>query len=93
MKDSLHLRITERHRVNTENVRITGETPTGETYTFHIRGENAWWFESFLKVGTQMTLRPLETYEMETGTQVTRIHIPPKRPSRWRKQNDKIHTT
>ncbi|MYC78576.1 hypothetical protein F4X10_22660 [Candidatus Poribacteria bacterium] len=76
MKNILHLRITERHRVNTENVRITGETPAGETYTFHIRGENAWWFESFLKVGTQITLRPLETYEIETGTQDTPIRIP-----------------
>ena len=76
MKDILHLRITERHRVNTENVRITGETPAGETYTFHVKGENAWWFESFLKVGTQITLRHLDTYEIETGTQVTPIHIP-----------------
>lgn len=79
MKDIIHLRITERHRVNTENVRITGQTPAGETYTYHIRGENAWWFESFLKVGTQITLRPLETYEIETGTQVTPIHIPPEK--------------
>ena len=79
MPEKIHLRITERHRVSTENVRITGETPAGETYTFHIRGENAWWFESFLKVGTQMTLRPLETYEIETGTQETPIHIPPEK--------------
>ncbi|MCY3724563.1 MAG: hypothetical protein OXG97_20295 [Candidatus Poribacteria bacterium] len=71
MKDILHLRITERLRENTENVRITGETTAGETYTFHIRGENAWWFESFLKVGTQITLRSLETYDIEAGTQVT----------------------
>jgi len=62
--------------VNTENIRITGETPAGETYTFHVKGENAWWFESFLKVGTQITLSPVETYAIETGTQENSIRIP-----------------
>ena len=76
MKDSLHLRITERHRVNTENVRITGETPAGETYIFHVTGENAWWFESFLSVGTQITLCRVETYAIETGTEENSICIP-----------------
>ena len=79
MKDIIHLRITERHRVNTENVRITGETPTGETYTFHIRGENAWWFESFLKVGAQITLSSVETYILYTDTQEKPICIPPEK--------------
>ena len=78
MKDILHLRITERHRVNTENVRITGQTPEGETYTFHVKGENAWWFETFLKVGTQITLCPVETYEIYTGTEEKTIRIPPE---------------
>ena len=94
MKDKLRLTISERHRVNTENVRITGETPDGDAYTFHVRGENAWWFESFLKVGTQIALRPLEIYEIYTDTQEKPIRIPPeKTPSRWRKQNDKLQTT
>lgn len=62
MTDEIRLRISERLRVNTENVRITGHTADGEKYTFHIKGENAWWFETFLKVGTQVTLRPIETY-------------------------------
>lgn len=85
MEDNILLTISERHRVNTENVRITGHTPGGETYTFHIRGENAWWFESFLKVGTQITLRPLETYEIETGTQGPSIRIPPEKTTKVEK--------
>lgn len=78
MKDTLKLRITERHRVSTENVRITGQTHDGEKYTFHVRGQNAWWFESFLKVGTQVILRPLETYVLDTGTQANTVRIPPE---------------
>ena len=78
MKDKLKLTISDRHRVNTENVRITGQTQAGEEYTFHVRGENAWWFESFLKVGTQVILRPLETYVLDTGTQADTVRIPPE---------------
>ena len=37
MKDKLKLTISERHRENTENVRITGHTENGEAYTFHIK--------------------------------------------------------
>ncbi|MEH0007921.1 MAG: hypothetical protein V6Z82_04285 [Flavobacteriales bacterium] len=62
MTKNIHLTISERHRENTENVRITGHTENGEAYTFHIKGENAWWFESFLTEGTQITLTRVETY-------------------------------
>jgi len=79
MKDKLKLTISDRHRVSTENVRITGQTPEGETYTFHVKGENAWWFEAFLKEGTQITLRPIETYEIYTQTQKAPIRIPLER--------------
>ena len=78
MTDKLRLTISDRHRDNTENVRITGQTQTGEEYTFHVRGENAWWFESFLKVGTQITLCSIETYIVFAGMQENPIHIPPK---------------
>ncbi len=78
MIDKIRLTISDRHRVNTENVRITGHTQDGETYTFHVRGENAWWFESFLKVGTQVILRPLETYVLDTGKQANKVRIPPE---------------
>ncbi len=61
MTENILLTISERHRENTENVRITGHTENEEAYTFHIKGENAWWFESFLKVGTQITLYRVET--------------------------------
>ena len=76
MKAKIILTISDRHRVNTKNVRITGHTPAGETYTFHIKGENAWGFETFLKVDTRITLCPLETYEIYAGTQETPIRIP-----------------
>jgi len=79
MKEKLKLTISDRHRVNTENVRITGYAPAGEEYTFRVRGENAWWFESFLKAGTQITLCPVETYEIYTGTQEDPIRIPPEK--------------
>ena len=79
MKDKLKLTISERQRVNTENVRITGHTQAGEEYTFHVVGENAWWFESFLKVGTQIALRPIENYEIYTDTQEKTIRIPPEK--------------
>lgn len=76
MKDKMTLTISERFRMNTENVRITGHTDAGEKQTFYIRGENAWWFENFLKVGTQITLRARETYEIEIGTQENLVRIP-----------------
>ncbi|MYK20429.1 hypothetical protein F4055_20050 [Candidatus Poribacteria bacterium] len=76
MKVEITLTISERYRVNTENVRITGHTPQGKIYTFHIIGENAWWFESFLKVGTQINVCRVESYEIEIGTQEKPIHIP-----------------
>ena len=76
MKVEITLTISERHRVNTENVRITGHTPQGKVYTFHIIGENAWWFETFLKAGTQITLHPIETYIVSAGTQEEPIRIP-----------------
>ena len=80
MKDKLKLTISERHRENTENVRITGHTENGEAYTFHIKGENAWWFESFLKVGTQITLTRVETYIISAGNpQEQLIRIPPEK--------------
>lgn len=41
MKDKLKLTLSERLRVNTENVRTTGDTQAGEEYTFHVVGENA----------------------------------------------------
>ncbi len=79
MKAEIILTIRERHRENTENVRIIGHTPEGEEYTFHILGENAWWFESFLKVGTQVILRPLEAYVIYTGNpQEQMVRIPPE---------------
>ena len=87
MKDKLKLTVSERHRVNTENVRITGLTPEGETYTFHVKGENAWWFESFLSVGTQILLHPLETYAIDTvETQGKTIRIPPENTLKVEKQ-------
>ncbi|MDD9974366.1 MAG: hypothetical protein OXU27_10185 [Candidatus Poribacteria bacterium] len=73
MKNDIYLTIFERHRVNTENVRITGHTPAGKEYTFHVCGENAWWFESFLKEGTQIKLCPVETYIIYARTKETRI--------------------
>ena len=78
MKADILLTITDRHRVNTENVRITGHTLAGEEYTFHVRGENAWWFESFLSEGTQINISPIETYAIYTGTQEKQIRIPPE---------------
>jgi len=79
MKDKRKLTISERHRVNTENVRLTGHTDAGEKQTFYIRGENAWWFESFLSVGTEIILRRSETYAIETGTQEKPLRIPPEK--------------
>ena len=79
MTENIFLTISERHRENTENVRITGHTPEGEKYTFHIKGENAWWFESFLKEGTQITLCPIETYAIYAANpQEIPIRIPPE---------------
>ena len=75
IKENILLTISERHRVNTENVRIIGHTPAGEEYTFHVRGENAWWFESYLSVGTQITLRSFETYEIYTQDAPIRIPL------------------
>ena len=80
MTKNIHLTISERHRENTENVRITGHTPEGEKYTFHVKGENAWWFESFLKVGDQVTLSRVETYIISAGNpQEQPIRIPPEK--------------
>ena len=80
MTENIFLTISERHRENTENVRITGHTENGEAYTFHIKGENAWWFESFLKVGTQITLTRVETYIISAGNpQEQTIRIPPEK--------------
>ena len=79
MKDKMTLTISERQRVNTENVRITGHTQTGEEYTFHILGENAWWFESFLTPGSQITLCRRETYIIFTDTHEKMIRIPPEK--------------
>lgn len=87
MKADILLTIPDRHRVNTENVRITGQTQAGDEYTFHVRGENAWWFESFLKVGTQITLCPIETYTIYTGTQEKPISIPPENTIKVEKVN------
>ena len=79
MTENICLTISERHRENTETIRITGHTADGKTYAFHIKGENAWWFESFLKAGTQITLRPLETYAIDTvQPQGKTIQIPPE---------------
>lgn len=78
MKDKIRLTISSRHRVNTENVRITGATSEGEKYTLHILGENAWWFETFLKEGTQITLCPVETYIVYAGTPEKQTRIPPE---------------
>lgn len=78
MKDKIRLTISNRHRVNTENVRITAHTAAGEEYTFHVLGENAWWFETFLKEGTQITLCPVETYIVSAGTPEKQTRIPPK---------------
>lgn len=69
MKNEIIITICERHRESTENVRITGRTQAGETYTFYVVGENAWRFESFLKEGTQVVLSPVETYAVYYGTQ------------------------
>ena len=80
MKDKLKLTISERHREHTENVRITGHTENGEAYTFHVKGENAWWFESFLKVGDQVTITRVETYIVSAGNpQEQPIRIPPEK--------------
>ena len=76
MKDDILLTIRERHRENTKAVRITGHTEEGEEYTFRILGENAWWFESFLKEDTQIVLRQIETYIVYSGTQENQIRIP-----------------
>lgn len=76
MKGEIMLTICERHRENTENVRIIGHTQEGEEYTFHILGERAWRFESFLKEGTQIVLYPIETYVLYSATQEKRIRIP-----------------
>lgn len=76
MKNNIRLTIHERHRENTENVRITGHTQTGDEYTFHILGENAWWFESFLKEGRQITLYATETYVLDAGTEEEPVRIP-----------------
>ena len=78
MTKNILLTISERHRENTENVRITGHTENGEAYTFHIKGENAWWFESFLKKGTQIVICPIETYVIYAATPEERIRIPPE---------------
>ena len=79
MKENILLTISDRHRVNTENVRITGHTQAGETYTFDVKGENAWWFESVLKVGTRITLCPIETYAIYAANpQEQPIRIPPE---------------
>lgn len=78
MKDEIILTICERHRENTENIRITGHTEDGEEYIFRILGENAWWFESFLKEGTQITLCPIETYIIYVATPENRTRVPPK---------------
>jgi len=79
MKDIIHPRISDRHRDSTENIRITGQTPEGETYTFHVRGENAWWFESFLSVGTQITVCRVETYIIAAGNPLEKqTRIPPE---------------
>ena len=80
MTKNILLTISERHRENTENVRITGHTENGEAYTFHIKGENAWWFESFLSEGTQITLYRVETYIVSAGKpQEQPIRIPPEK--------------
>ena len=79
MKNEITLTICERHRENTETVRVTGHTEAGEEYTFRVLGENAWWFESFLKEGTQIVLCPTETYVVYAVTQEERIRIPPER--------------
>ena len=79
MAKNIRLTISERHRESTENVRITGHTENGEAYTFHIKGENAWWFESFLSEGTQITLTRVETYIVSAGNpQEQPIRIPPE---------------
>ncbi len=80
MTKNIFLTISERHRATTENVRITGHTPMGEVYTFHIKGENAWWFESFLSEGTQITLTRVETYIVSAGNPREQpIRIPPEK--------------
>ena len=77
MKDKIIITICDRHRENTENVRITGHTQKGEVYTFHIVGDNAWRFESCLKEGTQILLCPIETYAVYYVTEKNqRIRIP-----------------
>ena len=87
MKKEIILTISERHRVNTEKIRITGHTQTGDVYTFYVLGDNAWWFESFLSEGTQMTLCPIETYAIYTGTQENPIRIPPESTIKVEKAN------
>ena len=78
MKDKIILTICERHRENTEKIRITGRTEEGKEYTFHLLGENAWWFESFLKKETQITICPIETYVIYAETLEEPIRIPPE---------------
>ena len=79
MKNEIIITICERYRESTENVRITGHTQAGETYTFYVVGENAWRFESFLKEGTQIILSPMETYAVYYSTQENqRRRIPPE---------------
>ena len=78
MKDEIILTICERHRENTEKIRIRGHTEEGKEYTFHLLGENAWWFESFLKKGTQIVICPIETYVIYAATPEERIRIPPE---------------
>lgn len=79
MKDDIVMTICDRHRENTENIRITGHTQAGETYTFRIVGENAWRFESCFKEGTQIVLCAIETYTVYYNTQdKQRNRIPPE---------------
>ena len=78
MREEIILTICERYRENRETVRITGHTEDGEEYTFRVLGENAWWFESFLKEGTQIILCPTETYVVYTVMREKRIRIPPE---------------
>lgn len=92
MKDKLKLTISERQRVNTEKVRITGHTQEGAEYTFHVVGENAWWFETVLKVGTQIDLRAIETYEIYTDTQEKPIRIPPEKTIKVEKAESECTT-
>lgn len=76
MKNEIILTICERYRENIETVRITGHTEDGKEHTFRVLGENAWWFESFLKKDTQIVLCPVETYVVYSGTQEDQTRIP-----------------